>query len=131
MYNKSKKGFTLIEIIVVLLILAILAAAAIPTMNGFIKDAEGKQYTAEARAISVACRMIEIETDSLDDPKFNCANEQKIDRIKELTGIDSFSIKSLYPVPNTLGTYEYYPREGIKNHFVIQRNGSVKLVIVD
>ena len=47
--KKNKKGFTLVEIIVVLVILAILAAIAIPTMLGFVNDAKGKAYIAEAR----------------------------------------------------------------------------------
>ena len=132
MNNKNKKGFTLIEIIVVLVILAILAAAAIPTMNGFINEAKIKQYTAEARAIAVACRMIEVETDSVDDPEFNCAvTNEKNNRIKELTGIESFDIGALSPSVN--GSYEYYPVDNgsIQSYFLIQRDGSVEAVIVD
>lgn len=45
----EKNGFTLVEIIVVLVILAILAAFTIPTMLGFVNDARGKAYIAEAR----------------------------------------------------------------------------------
>lgn len=58
---KNKKGFTLVEIIVVLVILAILAGAAIPTMLGFIDDAKGKANIAEARAAYVAAQTIASE----------------------------------------------------------------------
>lgn len=51
---KSNKGFTLVEIIVVLVVLAILAAFIIPTMLGFVADAKGKAYIAEAREVYVA-----------------------------------------------------------------------------
>ena len=61
MKKNAKKGFTLIEIIVVLVILAILAAAAIPTMNGFINEAKGKQYIAEARAAMLGCKALEAQ----------------------------------------------------------------------
>ena len=55
---QAKKGFTLVEIIVVLVILAILAAASIPTMLGFVEDARAKSLITEARAIRVALRTI-------------------------------------------------------------------------
>ena len=54
--RKSRKGFTLVEIIVVLVILAILAAFTIPTMLGFVADARGKAYIAEAREVYVAAQ---------------------------------------------------------------------------
>jgi len=57
----NKKGFTLVEIIVVLVIIAILAAAAIPTMLGFVNDARDKALTAEARAVYVAAQYIATE----------------------------------------------------------------------
>lgn len=59
--KKNKKGFTLVEIIVVLVILAILAAIAIPTMLGFVNDAKGKAYIAEARTAYVAAQAIATE----------------------------------------------------------------------
>jgi len=54
--KKNRKGFTLVEIIVVLVILAILAAFTIPTMLGFVNDAKGKSYIAEAREVYVAAQ---------------------------------------------------------------------------
>ncbi|TYC87572.1 type II secretion system protein [Acetobacterium wieringae] len=54
--RKSRKGFTLVEIIVVLVILAILAAFTIPAMLGFVNDAKGKAYIAEAREVYVAAQ---------------------------------------------------------------------------
>lgn len=48
--------FTLVEIIVVLVILAILAAFTIPTMLGFVNDARGKAMIAEAREVYVAAQ---------------------------------------------------------------------------
>lgn len=57
----GKKGFTLVEIIVVLVVLAILAAFTIPTMLGFVADAKGKAYIAEAREVYVAAQVVATE----------------------------------------------------------------------
>jgi len=54
--RKKTKGFTLVEIIVVLVILAILAAFTIPTMLGFVNDANAKAHVAQAREIYVAAQ---------------------------------------------------------------------------
>ena len=61
MKRNARKGFTLIEIIIVLVILAIIAAASIPTMMGFINDARGKAFITEARSCYVAAQAIAAE----------------------------------------------------------------------
>jgi len=53
---KRKDGFTLVELIVVLVILAILAAFTIPAMLGYINDAREKADLAEARAAYIAAQ---------------------------------------------------------------------------
>lgn len=60
-YIGKEKGFTLVEIIVVLVILAILAAFSIPSMLGFVNDAKGKAYIAEAREVYVAAQAVATE----------------------------------------------------------------------
>ena len=79
---KSKKGFTLIEVIVVLIIIAILAAATIPAMIGFVNDARGKSYAAEARVGLVASQAVVTEliasaevTDLTADGFYNDGND--------------------------------------------------------
>jgi len=54
MFNlrKNRKGFTLIELIVVIAIIAILAAVAIPTFVGLTKKADNAVLTANATSIA-------------------------------------------------------------------------------
>lgn len=50
----NRKGFTLIELIVVIAIIAILAAVLIPRFTGFTKDARQKGAISDTRNILVA-----------------------------------------------------------------------------
>ena len=59
---KSKKGFTLMEVIVVLIILAVLAAALIPTFLGFIRQAGHATAIAEARLGMTAAQAVVTES---------------------------------------------------------------------
>ena len=66
--NKKKKGFTLIELIIVIAIIAILAAVAIPKFSSISKDAKIKSDIANAKTISNAVSALiaegEIDTPS-------------------------------------------------------------------
>jgi type IV pilus assembly protein PilA len=51
---KDKKGFTLVEVIVVLVILAILMAIAVPALTGYIGKARDKAAEAEGKTVLTA-----------------------------------------------------------------------------
>lgn len=55
---KRKDGFTLVELLVVLVILAILAAAVIPSMMGFIDRAREEKYTLQCRNCVLAADVL-------------------------------------------------------------------------
>lgn len=57
MKNK-KKGFTLVELIVVLAILAILAAMLVPALTGYIDKANEKKAVAAARQYAIAAQSV-------------------------------------------------------------------------
>jgi prepilin-type N-terminal cleavage/methylation domain-containing protein len=56
--KNGKKGFTLVEVVVVILIIAILAAISIPALTGYIDKAREKQLLADGHTIQVAMQTI-------------------------------------------------------------------------
>jgi prepilin-type N-terminal cleavage/methylation domain-containing protein len=56
--RRGQEGFTLVEVIVVLVILAILMAIAVPALTGYIERAKGAQYIADARSKATAVRSV-------------------------------------------------------------------------
>lgn len=63
---KNKKGFTLIEIIVVVVILAVLMAVAVPSVLKYMGEADDAKYMSQARGayISAQTELVKAYTDT-------------------------------------------------------------------
>ena len=57
-FKQNKQGFTLIEIIVVLVIMGILLAIAVPSILGYVGKAQDAKYLAQARGGYLAAQTI-------------------------------------------------------------------------
>lgn len=71
--RKDKKGFTLVELIVVLVILAILIAMLLPTLTGYIDQANKKKAHSEGRQVLMAAQTLAEDDYSYDGDKLMCA----------------------------------------------------------
>lgn len=82
----NKKGFTLVEVIVVLVIIAILAAFLVPTLSGYIDSANEKKVVANARQAVIAAQTLAQEEYAKGPTGTITLNADKIKALAEVTG---------------------------------------------
>lgn len=82
--RKNDKGFTLVELIVVLVILALLAAILVPALLGYIDKAKKEKNYQAAQEVHTAVQALATESYG----KGNTTPTMTLAEIKDLAGID-------------------------------------------
>lgn len=78
--KKTQKGFTLVEVIIVLVIIAILSVMLVPSLTGYIDNAKRSQVLAE-------CKMATAAAQTLYGDYFASVNEITYDEIEDLAEV--------------------------------------------
>ena len=99
MYRKSKcAGFTLIELMVVILIVGVLAAAAVPLMRGKIDRSKWTEANAGAGAIRSAVKLYFVETGNAVTGKFSNESVQRALNMQDADLAGAYFVASDYEI---------------------------------
>lgn len=93
--NKNRKGFSLVELIVVLVIMAILAAALIPSLTGYIRKTKEQNVNSECQSAVQAAQTIESGAFASADGNYTFTS-----------GGTSYTIKGVTDTTSSPGTIE-------------------------
>lgn len=86
--RKNKKGFTLVELIVVIAIVAVLAAVGIPAIAGYV--AKSKQATLDSNAKTIATQaQVKYSNMEAQGKSYSEINSVTVEEIAKLAGIDT------------------------------------------
>lgn len=102
---KNRKGFTLIELIVVIVIIGILAAVLIPRLTGFTDKAEETQALVWAKEVATAMDSYEAE-----HSEWPTTAEKA--EIADLSGVSSAAIN----IPSDNGGFDVTYKKGTKTY---------------
>lgn len=63
-FQVREKGFTLIEMLIVVAILGVLSAVAVPSVNNFLQSGKSKAYETELHSVELAAMAMIIDSDN-------------------------------------------------------------------
>ena len=111
---KKKKGFTLVEVIIVLVIIAILAAVLIPSLAGYIDKANQKVAVANARNFTMAAQTVFSEAygehGALNNPLSEDEQKDYVQKAFDLAELSNsaFYVKVTVSPKGKVGSVDFY-----------------------
>ena len=124
--RKRNTGFTLVELVVVMVILTVLSAILVPSLLGWIDEAKGKQFVLSARSVYMSAQTIESEKYAAWDGTAANANhnlsESDKARILRMADAEGAEILDIVFESDTLGreaseSHGYFTIKGITVQF--------------
>lgn len=124
--DDAQSGFTLVELIVVLVIMTILAAITVPALTGWIDKAKDKQAMIHARTVYLAAQTVtaeqygELDTDEFDRTfgegltvTNECMDEDSVEgEIASLAGVEDPYIAQITVSDGKVTEMTYTPESG-------------------
>lgn len=100
-YQKQSKGFTIVELLIVIVVIGILAAITIVSFNGVQQRARNAQRSTDMNTITKALEMYKLQTGSYPTPSYNGSGGWEVSSITPsnfLISLKTSNIISKVPV---------------------------------
>ncbi len=125
----NKKGFTLVELVVVIAILSILAAIAIPAVIGIINSANYSQMMSDASAMDQACKTyyMGVKSGMITNDNYTPIHSSDVIPAKTLSNAAKARMARNCTVAGALEYNDLYSMMGKLEDFAYDKEGNIKV----